>query len=216
MSIPDKYINNFYNFIKKNRDNKNICYSIYSNLKNEIDNINFIYDDNYTNDIRTPLIKYLSDVIDIYYNKGFLFNKKYLYNIYYKNNFLKILKNIDKEYIFIKKNTYQKEYFQWIGLYIDYFQDKNNNEFVDILVSFDIKLLKKINTYLNNDYGIKTHEPLSFYNTWINECEINVYKKIELNIKIYKKNQYILLNFDNIMDSVQFHIKNFKIILEYD
>ena len=216
MSIPDKYINNFYNLIKKNRDNKNICYSIYSNLKNEIDNINFIYDDNYTNDIRTPLIKYLSDVSDIYDNKGFLFNKKYLYNIYYKNNFLKILKNIDKEYIFIKKNTYQKEYFQWIGLYIDYFQDKNNNEFVDILVSFDIKLLKKINTYLNNDYGIKTHEPLSFYNTWINECEINVYKKIELNIKIYKKNQYVLLNFDNIMDSIEFYIKNFKIILEYD
>jgi hypothetical protein len=216
MSIPYKYINNFYNFIKKNRGNKNICYSIYSNLKNEIDGINFICDDNYTKDIRTPLIKYLSDINDIYDNKGYLFNKKYLYNIYYKNNFSKILKNIDNEYYFIKKSTNKPEYFQWIGLYIDNFQDKNNIELINILITFDIKLIKKINTYATNDYGLKTHEPLYFYNDWINQCEINLYKKIELNIKIYKKNQYILLNFDNFLDSIEFYIKNFKIILNYE
>ena len=216
MSIPYKYINKFYDFIKNNRENKNICYSIYSNLKNEIDNINFIYDDNYTKDIRTPLIKYLSDVSDVYDNKGYLFNKKYLYNIFYINNFSKILRNIDNEYYFFKKSTHKFEYFQWIGLYIDYFQDKNNLELIDITINFDIKLLKKINNSLNNEYGIKTHEPLYFNNDWINNCEINIYKKIELNLKIYKKNQYILLNFDNILDPIEFYIKNFKIILNYE
>ena len=216
MSIPYKYINKFYDFIKKNRENKNICYSIYSNLKNEIDSINFIFDDNYTKDIRTPLIKYLSDVNDIYDNKGYLFNKKYLYNIYYKNNFSQILRNTDNEYYFLKKITNKPENFQWIGLYIDNFPDKNNLDLINIIVSFDIKLIQKINISLYNDLGIKTHEPLYFYNQWINDCEINIYKKIELNLKIYKKNQYILLNFDNILDSIEFYIKNFKIILNYE
>ena len=104
MSIPDKYINNFYNLIKKNRDNKNICYSIYSNLKNEIDNINFIYDDNYTNDIRTPLIKYLSDVSEFFLNFNIRLFGALMFLSLFEMNFI-------KENMFILKSTKGKGVF---------------------------------------------------------------------------------------------------------
>ena len=49
MSFPEKYILKFYHLLKNNIENKNICYSIYSNLKDNIgnSNFNFILDDNY-------------------------------------------------------------------------------------------------------------------------------------------------------------------------
>lgn len=214
ISMPYKYIDNFYNLIKNNEDNKNICYSIYSKLKNEINEINFICDDNFAKDVRTPLIKYLSDITDIHNNNnGYLFNKKYLYNIAYKNSLSTLYKNNNNEFYFYKKPSIKSVDYQWIGLYIDNFIN-NTNEAIYITISFDIKLLAKINNKELN-FGIKTSEPILFYNNWINDCEINIYKKIEINIKISKKNQYIMLNFDNYLEEVKLYIKNFKIIMEY-
>ena len=224
LSVPYKYINNFYKLINDNRENKNICYLIYSNLKNDIDknNFNFVYDDNYYNNMRTPLIKYLSDINDTNNNEGYIFNKKYLNNIYYRNKYSKILKDCNNEFYFHKINTSKHVPYQWLGLYIDnqvkldpiktddILSDKTN-----ITIEFEIKLIKNIVIAENiSDYGIKIHEPLMYYTDWINNCKLNIYTKIILKTSIKKKNQYIILNFDNYLNEVEFYIRDFKIILE--
>jgi hypothetical protein len=215
MSIPYKYINLVYNLIKNNYSDKNICHSIYSNLKNEIDSINFIYDDNYSKDIRTPLIKYLSDIKNINNNKGYLFTKKYLINIYYKNNHSKIIKNYDNSYYFLKKKTNKYEQYQWLGIYLNNFsKEKSIDKLINITVSFDIKLLKELDN--NFQIGLKTHEPLKFHKEWINDCKLNIFQSIELNITILEKDQYIILNFDDYLDSIEFYIKDFKVIIDYN
>ena len=214
ISIPYKYISVFYDLINNNKNDINICHLIYANLKDKIEDINFIYDDIYTKNTRTPLIKYLSDLSslnDIDNNKGYLFNNKYLNNIFYKNRFSKILKSYEDEYYFYKKKTVNPEKYQWIGTYINSFDEKITSK-IDIIVQFDIKFLKKINN-VDVDFGLKIHEPIEYIKNWIYECELNIYKKIELPIKIYKKNQYIILNFDNYLDNIEFNIKNFKIII---
>ena len=227
ISIPYKYINSFYNLITENIDNNDICYSIYYYLNNSINksNFNFIYDDNYSKNMRTPLIKYLSDSdfssiqsFAFSNNNGYLFNNDYLYNIYYSNTYSKILKNKTEtvdEFYFYKKKTLDYEKYQWIGLFL------NNIENIDIdkniIINFDIKFLKKININTNN-IGLKIHEPLYYINDWINipNNNLNIYKNIEIKCMINKKSQYIIFNFDNYLEEVEFYIKNFKIILEYN
>ncbi len=219
MSVPFKYLNDFQNLLLNNIDNKDICYSIYANLKESIgkNNFNFIYDDNYAKNIRTPLIKYLSDAKNINTNNnGYLFNKKYLYQIYYTNAHSRVLKNNNDEFYFNKSATTTHTPYQWIGLYIDYFNE-NKETTCDIRIEFSIKLLRNIDGATNgnknqsNNYGLKIHEPLVYFNDWIKDCYLNNYKKIEIVTKINKKYQYIILNFDDYLDEVEFYIKDFKI-----
>jgi len=211
LSIPYKYLNNFKKLLSDNINNKNICYSIYSLLKDDIgkNNFNFIFDENYSNDNKSPLIKYLSDIKDVNNNKGYLLNKKYLYNISYHNKTSKLIKYKSDEFYFYKKSMKTAIDFQWLGLYVDFFE---NNKIETVKVEFSIKLLKEINKS-NLNFGLKTHEPIQFINNWLNDCPINNYYKVELNINILPQNQYIILNFDNYLDEIEFYIKNFKIII---
>lgn len=217
MSIPYKNINYLLQLLINNVNEQHICYGIYSNLKDIIglQNFNFIYNDNYSNENRTPLIKYLIDLNDtiLYKNKGYLFNQKYLYNIFYSNNYSKIMKNYDDEFYFYKMKTTKPVYDQWIGLYIDY-PNNNTTNTIDIKITFSIKLLKNIIFNKKNDFGIKTHEPLLFINDWIKLCPINEYKDIEIETTIFRKSQYILFNFDNYLEEIEFFIKNFRIIID--
>jgi hypothetical protein len=216
MSIPNKHINYFKNLLEQNFNDKDICYSLYSLLKDNIDKneFNFIYDDNYSDESRTPLINYLTDINNIYNNNGYLMNNKYFYNIYYQNNYSRILKNEYNEFYFYKTITNKYIPYQWIGIHLDYDNNNNKNidaELIEIKIEFNIKLLKNIeNSKLN--YGLKIHEPLLYYKDWIDECELNLYKKIEINTKIYKKNQYIILNFDDYYGEIEFFIKDLRII----
>jgi hypothetical protein len=219
MTIPYKYLNYFTKLMEDNLMNSTICYNIYYELKNQvgINNFHFIYDDNYTNNDRTPLIKYLNDIREINNNNGYLFNKKYLYHIYYYNNESKILKNERDEYYFYKKNTHKYIPYQWIGIYLDYIftnniLNKNNQQLIDINIEFSIKLLKNINNNDKENYGIKTHEPLKYYNKWFEECIYNEFTNIKLLIKILPKSQYIILNFDEYFEEIEFYIKDFKVI----
>jgi hypothetical protein len=219
LSIPNKYLNDFYNLINNNIDDKNICYSIYSKLKNVFlkNDFNFIYDNNYNKYDRTPLITYLSDLTDLTNNKGYLFNKKYVNNIFYTNQYSKIIKNIDSEFYFYKGKMINEQLYQWIGLYINNYDDINTKKEENIVVSFKIKLLNLIDKNKNKiNFGLKTHEPLEYYTDWMDDCELNIYKEIELNINIYPINQYIIFNFDNYEDIVEFYIKDFKIKLNYN
>ena len=219
ISLPNKFLLHFYKLLSDNKDNNNICYNIYVKLKDQLNsnNFNFIYDDNYSKNIRTPLIKYLSDVQNISNNKGYLFNSKYLYYLYYHNTYSKIMKSEVNEFYFYKVRTIKEEYYNWVGLFIENFgdTDKISNELINIKVTFNIKLLKEIKVE-NTNYGLKIHEPLKFYYNWLNECELNTYKEISINVQIYKKNQYILLNFDNYFGEVEFMINSFKIIIDYN
>ena len=216
MSVPFKYIYIFYKFIFNNRLNKNICHLIYSQLKDTIgqNNFNFIYDDNYTNNIRTPLIKYLSEINNIDNNRGYLLNNKYLYDIIYYNKYSKIIKLDKNEFYFYKNHTDKSIPFQWLGL--EYFEMSKVNNLSSIKVQFEINLLRNLTLYDTIKFGLKTHEPMLFFNDWIKECKLGIYTKIELNIIISNKKQYILLNFDDYLDEVEFYIKDFKIILEYN
>jgi len=214
MSLPFAYMHYFYNLLKENIQNNNICYSLYYYLSKNIhkNNFNFIFDDNYSKDIKTPLIKYLGDIHPINMNNGYLFDKKYLNNIFYYNKYSKILKNNENEFYFYKKKMLQSEDFQWIGVYLSDIELLNITE--NIIITFNIMFIKPIKNTKDN-YGLKIHEPLSYINDWINNYEINEYKNIRINTKINKKSQYIILNFDNYLDEIEFYIKNFKIILEY-
>ena len=212
LSIPYKYLNNFKTLLVENINNKNICYSIYCLLKDIIgkNNFNFVLDENYSNDNKSPLIKYLSDVKDINNNKGYLLNRKYLYNIFYQNNTSKLLKYKSDEYYFYKKSVKNSIDFQWLGLYVDFYE---NNKIDTIKVEFSIKLLKNINNSSNLNFGLKTHEPVQYINNWLFDCPLNDYYKVELNVNIIPKNQYIILNFDNYLDELEFYIKNYNIII---
>ena len=69
-----------------------------------------------------------------------------------------------------------------------------------------------LNLNLNmNNFGLKTHQPITYYNEWINECILNEYVHIKIGITIERKSQYIILNFDNYLNEVEFYISNFKI-----
>ncbi len=67
----------------------------------------------------------------------------------------------------------------------------------------------------NDNYGLKTHDPIIYYKDWIKECIIGEYVEIKINIEINRVNQYIILNFDNYNDKIEFYIKDFKIIMNY-
>ena len=220
LSFPKKYIEDFYNLIINNIDNKAICYTIYSKLIETIEKsqFNFIFDDNYTKNINTPLIKYLVNIDNPNNNKGYLFNKKYLYNIYYSNNYSKIFKNDNNEFYFCKNKSISNVPFQWIGLYVDNLNEKEKDSKTEnIVVSFKIKLLMEINNNnnFNDSYGLKTHDPMIYYKDWIKDCILGEYIEIKINIEINSVNQYIILNFDNYNDKIEFYIKDFKIIMNY-
>ena len=208
ISIPYRFINYFSELLRNNIDNLNICYSIYYELKDIIgkNNFNFIYNENYSINMRNPLIKYINDIDDIYNNKGYLFSKKYMTDINYINKYSYICKKYDGEFYFRKNKTEHSVNYQWIGLDIDYVEKSN------AIVEFDINLKMNLNLNLNmNNFGLKTHQPITYYNEWINECILNEYVHIKIGITIERKSQYIILNFDNYLNEVEFYISNFKI-----
>ena len=212
LSIPYKYLNEFIKILYNNINDIHILYLLYFNLKKNIDNIHFhfIYNDNYTYDKRTPLINYLSDIKDIT-SKGYIFENKYYYYINYVNQYSKMFLNNQNEYYFYKNKISNNTPYLWIGTYLNYFKDTKNQN-ITIKIEFLIKLLKKI--FKNNsEFGLKTHEPISYYNDWVDDCITNEYTKIEITINILSKSQYIILNFDNYLSEVEFYIKDFKIIL---
>jgi hypothetical protein len=242
LSIPYKYLNYIMKKLIQHIENPNMLYLIYSYIKNNDQyainnnndqliinnnqlinnnnndeyninqNIHFMYNENFTNDMRTPLLNYLTDLKDINNNKGYLFNNKYYNYIIYRNSDSKIFVNDNNEYYFYKNKTSKSIPYMWIGTYVNYIKE-TILELIDIKIEFYIKLLKKIHVRNNNQFGLKTHEPIRYYFNWFDECILHNYKKIELNIKIYSKSQYIIINFDNYLDEVEFYIKDFKIII---
>jgi hypothetical protein len=236
LSIPYNYLNIIIKIISDNINNSNILYLLYSKLKSEVEqqNFHFICNENYQYNKRTPMINYLSDIQEMNNNKGYLFENKYYNYINYTNNNSKMFVTDKNEYYFYKNKTTKYTPYMWIGTYLNYMKD-NINEIINIKIEFSIKILKKIDIYNtqinllkrngekdifsvdhakeNTNFGLKFHDPIFYEKEWINECILDNYSKIELNTSISSKSQYILLNFDNYFDEVEFYIKDFKIII---
>ena len=183
------------------RNNPNISHLLYYHLKEDIE-FNFITQNN-------KLIQ-ISDINT--FHEGFLLDNDYHLNIIYYNKYSKFYKIKDYEFYYSKNITQQTEYFQWFGYYVHLHQMNIKNNICKI--SFDIQLLKNIDTTHSN-FGIKIHEPLTFYNSFFNQCIINEYVHIDFDIQINLINQYILFHFDNYLKEIEFCIKNFKIIFNY-
>ena len=208
MIIPNRFINKFYDVWKnKNRDNYNLIYHELENIK-----ISFL-DDYLSNNIL-----YMSQYNSIIENNGFDLNFNYIKELFYKNRHCILCKKnnleFESEFYFKKNKTSKIGEWCWFGYFIDFYEENNNHE-INLNIIFEIKINNnKLQLINGQNYGIKTHVPLNYYNNWINELKNNnnlEYQKIELNIKIQKMNQYILFNFDNFLGMVEFNIKNFKI-----
>lgn len=218
ISFPYKYIDDIYNLIKDNIQNRTICYELYWKLKDIIgeSNFNFIFDENFASNGTTSLIKYSDEIDkDFIVKDGFLFDGKYIqYVTYYNKNRLAMLIKEERDYHFIKKKTIRDEPFIWIGTWLDL----NGIGDISILIKFSIK---PITEFKMNDiketifFGIKTHDPVLYYWDWINTCIIGEYTDIELQIKINKNSQYIIFCFDNYRGDLDLYIRDFKIIMDY-
>jgi len=220
--IPNRFFNLFYDVFKINI-NFDLLYFELNNKKTCNDPIiNFLIDYKEYNCFSYYGLKNNF----IFENNGFDLNFRYKSEVFYKNKFCTLckrysnLKNNNSEiesliYYFKKNRTFKVEEWCWLGHYIDFYQEDINQE-VHLQIIFDIKIInyESIN---NSKFGIKTHYPLTYYNNWffdiIGNNLLNDYNKINFNLKINKKNQYILFNFDNYLGGIEFEIKDFKILI---
>jgi hypothetical protein len=219
-SIPTKYIDIFYNILitYRNNDVQNLYMILYSEIAKRIDksNIQILIDDIFIDGIDNLYVKNLKNVGLLNNNQGFLFNHNYINEVCYTNKYCKFIKSINDgvSYYFKKKYTEYQTSWCWCGLYINDY-DENGKE-VYATVSFDIKLLKNIrkSKESNKDWGLKTHYPMTYYNSWVEQCILNEFVSVRFQIKINRNSQYVIYNFDNYNDEVEFIIKNFKLKLE--
>ena len=144
-------------------------------------------------------------------NNGFLFENKYEKYILYTNDncFLKKL-NIHHFYFYKKYTNIYKE-FCWFG-YFYKFSVKNFST-ISLKLIFELKINHNFNTSFNNQIGIKTHYPNQYYNNFLNNIQLNEFNLVKVNINIEKKNQLIILNFDNYLDEIELEIRNFRILI---
>jgi hypothetical protein len=219
-SIPTKYIDIFYNILitYRNSDIQNLYMILYSEIAKRIDksNIQILIDDIFIDGIDNLYVKNLKNVGLLNNNQGFLFNNNYINEVCYTNKYCKFIKSINNgvSYYFRKKYTEHQSSWCWCGLYINDY-DENGKE-VYATVSFDIKLLKNMRKSkdIQKDWGLKTHYPMTYYNSWIEECTLNEFVSVRFQMKIHRNSQYVIFNFDNYNDEVEFIIKNFKLKLE--
>ena len=67
---------------------------------------------------------------------------------------------------------------------------------------------------VQKDWGLKTHYPMTYYNSWVEQCILNEFVSVRFQMKIHRNSQYVIFNFDNYNDEVDFIIKDFKLKLE--
>jgi hypothetical protein len=106
-------------------------------------------------------------------------------------------------YLITKKQTNEIKPFLWFGYNI--LLEKITNK-----LSFDIMFLNKV-PHANGNFCVKTHDPIQKYYLWLNECKINEYTTINLELCINKKEQLIIFIMDDLLDRCLFRIKNIHI-----
>ena len=215
-SIPSKYIEIFYNILIYNKNTPNLFSILQHELSKRINksNVEILIDDIFIDGIDNKYVKYLKNMTNINNNEGFLFNNNYINEVCYTNKYCKFIKSISNSYYFKKIYTNNQCSWCWCGLYLNDCEESGVEQYAKI--SFDIKILKKIkNGTSNNDWGLKTHYPLAYYNNWMNKCIVDEFVYISFSVKINRTSQYLILNFDNYNDEIEFIINNFKIKLNY-
>ena len=115
----------------------------------------------------------------------------------------------DIHFHFYKHFTQSNSDFNWCGNKIKFFNE--NDTIINIEIQFDFLLNTEIQ-FKYTHFGIKTHEPMKYYFEWLKTCKLHSFTNIILPIQIYKKNQFVIFNFDKYLHEIDFEIKNFKII----
>ena len=144
---------------------------------------------------------------------GFIFNYNYILNITYLSSYSFIKKINTNHFHFYKNFTQSNSDFNWCGNKIKFFNE--NDTIINIEIQFDFLLNTEIQ-FNYTHFGIKTHEPIKYYFEWLKICKLHSFTNIILPIQIHKKNQFIIFNFDKYLHEIDFEIKNFKIIYDYN
>lgn len=144
---------------------------------------------------------------------GFLFHHNFVLHLEYFNRFCYFKKLNNNHFYFYKKKFTQSQKFIWCGKHLSFYKDSDIH--CNIQISFYFKNNIPI-IFHKKDFGLKIHEPLIYYQDWLKSCILYEFTFIQLNFKIQKKNQLIIFNFDHYKDEIDFEIKDFKIIVDYN
>ena len=129
---------------------------------------------------------------------GIILNNLFFNN--YKSKNLLLNKMDDNTFKIIKNKNHCIEYYTWFGYYY-------NPTKVETIMSFEINFLSDI-PKINDNFFIKTHEPVNKYNDWLKSCIKGKFIKIKIKIHLKKQNQLILFMMDEFLDKCKFIIKN--------
>ncbi len=144
---------------------------------------------------------------------GFLFHQNYTLYLEYYNTFCNFEKLNKDHFHYYKKKTSINQNFIWCGKKLSFYKDSEQE--TNVYISFYFKNNIPF-VYDKKNFGLKIHEPLTFYQDWFKSCILHEFTFIELNINIYKKSQLIIFNFDQYLHEVDFEIKDFKIKIDYN
>lgn len=159
--------------------------------------INFIY-----NQPCNPFVHQLEfyTIFNSIINKeqGLLINKFHGNKIFMLRN--KILVNIHRERIFVKKSSTSKEPFLWVGF--------NISDNVPGDLSFEIKFNSTIPP-VNSGFGVKQHGRDILHSEWLTDCKKNIYNKVSINL-ISPRSDLIIFIMDQYEPILDFEIRNLE------
>lgn len=110
----------------------------------------------------------------------------------------------------LKTKTNKYKPYQWCGYSI-------NSIIMKTIMSFDIKFISDIPS-ITDDFYIKTHTPVIYYNKWLSECVKNEFTHIELTLYSTNNQELIIFLMDNYLNEIEFIIRNveFKPFISID
>lgn len=205
--IPNVYINLILQYFIQRINTK---ISLLYFLKNNNIQFNNILNDFYFNN---KLIEFKPSKKIKFIKKGFLFDYSYILFLEYYNHLCHFEKLNHQCFRFYKKKTNQPQDFIWCGKQLSFYKDSEQE--INACISFYFKNNIPF-IYDKNNFGLKIHEPLTFYQEWCKSCILYEFTFIELNVKIQKKSQLIIFNFDQYLYEIDFEIKDFKIKIDYN
>ena len=210
MIIPSIYIDLVTQYFIQLLNNKN---SLLNYLEQNNIQVNKILNDFY---FENHLLQYNPQKNMKIVKNGFLFHKNYTLYLEYYNTFCNFEKLNNNHFHFYKKKTNINQDFIWCGKQLSFYKDNKelNKDFIEARISFYFKNNIPF-VYDKKDFGLKIHEPLTYIHDWCKSCILYEFTFIELNVKIHKKNQLIIFNFDHYLNEVDFEIKDFKIKVDY-
>jgi len=176
----------------------NICANVWTH-------VNTIIEVNECNDLLCFIFDEWKDYINIKY-KNIVWNRNSMVinkmnivdNHVYKLNKFNFKKLEHNTYEIIKEKTYSTLPYIWCGYLI-----KPENK--QITMNFDILFLSDVP---RESFFIKTHDPIQYYNEWLNHCKKDEFVSIQITFNVSINEQLIIFIMDEYYDSSHFIIRN--------